>query len=87
MKQSFCLYFIPKTHFHIFNISFSQHTKTFCLDASTNENNDDHNTKCPYIPDHPYRMLIIRGSGSEKKCIARFNKRQDSDELVDKIYL
>ena len=25
-----------------------------------------HNSKCPYIPDYPYRMLIIGGSGSGK---------------------
>ena len=24
----------------------------------------DHNLNWPYIPDHPYRILIIRGSGS-----------------------
>ena len=38
----------------------------FNLDGITNENNKDHNKKCPYIPDHPYKMLIIGGSGSEK---------------------
>ena len=26
----------------------------------------DHNKKWPYIPAHPYRMLIIGGSGSGK---------------------
>ena len=25
-----------------------------------------HNLKWPYIPDHPYRILIIGGSGSGK---------------------
>ena len=25
-----------------------------------------HNSKWPYIPDHPYRLLIIGGSGSGK---------------------
>ena len=25
-----------------------------------------HNLKWPYIPDHPYKILIIGGSGSEK---------------------
>ena len=29
----------------------------------TNENNKKHNEKWPYIPDHPYRMLITGGSG------------------------
>ena len=26
----------------------------------------EHNSNCPYIPDHPYRILIIGGFGSEK---------------------
>ena len=30
------------------------------------ENNEDHNKKWSYIPDHPYRMVIIGGSGSRK---------------------
>ena len=31
----------------------------FNLDDITNENHEDHNLAWPYIPDHPYRMLII----------------------------
>ena len=38
----------------------------FNLDAITNENNKDQNKKCPYIPDHPYRMLIIEVLGQER---------------------
>ena len=38
----------------------------FNLDDIINENNDDHNLKWPYIPDHPYIVLIIGGSGSGK---------------------
>ena len=30
----------------------------------TNENKKKHNPNWPYIPDHPYRILIIRGSGT-----------------------
>ena len=30
------------------------------------ENKTEHNSKWPYIPDHPYRILIIGGSGSGK---------------------
>ena len=26
------------------------------LDNIINENNEEHNEKCPYIPDHPYRF-------------------------------
>ena len=32
----------------------------------TNENKTQHNSKWPYIPDHPYIILIIGGSGSGK---------------------
>ena len=32
----------------------------------TNENKIEHNLKWPYIPDHPYRILIIGSSGSGK---------------------
>ena len=60
----------------------------FKLNDITNENNEDHNRNFPYIPDHPYKMLIIGGSGS-RKTNALFNwiKEQDNDELTDKIYL
>ena len=37
------------------------------LDDITNENNIEYNEKWPYIPDYPYRILIIRGSGSGKR--------------------
>ena len=32
----------------------------------TNENKTEHNPKWRYIPDHPYRMLIVGGSRSGK---------------------
>ena len=38
----------------------------FNLDVFTNGNNKEHNRKLPYIPDHPYRMLMIGGCGSGK---------------------
>ena len=60
----------------------------FNLDDMTNENNKDHNRKWPYIPDLPYRMLIIGGSGSGKtNALLNLKKEQDSDNLIDKIYL
>ena len=41
-----------------------------------------------YIPDHPYRMLIIGGSVSGKTtALLNLIKEQDSDSLIDKIYL
>ena len=38
----------------------------FNLDSITNKNNKEQNKKWPFIPDHPYRILIIGGSGSGK---------------------
>ena len=29
----------------------------------------NHNLNQPYIPDHPFRILIIDGSGSGKPCV------------------
>ena len=55
------------------------------LDSITNENNKKHNEKWPYIPDHPYRILIIGGSGSGKTntLLNLINEQHD----IDKIYL
>ena len=36
------------------------------FDDYSNENIIEHNPKWSYIPDHPYRILIIAGSGSGK---------------------
>ena len=43
------------------------------------------NSKWPYIPDHPYRILIIEGSGSGKRnaLLHLVNNQLD----IDKIYL
>ena len=55
------------------------------LDSITNENNKEHNEKWPYIPDHPYRIIIIGGSGSGKTnaLINLINEQND----IGKIYL
>ena len=55
------------------------------LDDIANENNKEHNEKWPYIPDHPYRIIIIGGSGSGKTnaLINLINEQND----IDKIYL
>ena len=55
------------------------------LDDITNKNNEGHNEKWPYIPDHPYRILIIGGSGSGKtNALLNLIKEQDDS---DKIYV
>ena len=36
------------------------------FDEYVNENKTEHNKNWPYIPDHPYRILIIGASGSGK---------------------
>ena len=36
------------------------------FDDYVNENEIKHNENWPYIPDHPYRILIIGDSGSGK---------------------
>ena len=55
------------------------------LECITNKNNKEHNDKWPYIPDRPYRILIVRGSRSGKTN-ALFNLINEQDDS-DKIYL
>ena len=55
------------------------------VDSIKNENNKEHNEKWLYIPDHPYRILIIGGSRSGKtNTLLHLIKGQDD---TDKIYL
>ena len=55
------------------------------FDDYTNENKTEHNLKWSYIPDHPYRSLIVGGSGSGKAnlLLNLLNNQLD----IDKIYL
>ena len=48
-----------------------------------NENNQEHNEKWPYVPDHPYRILIIGGSGSGRTnaLLNLINKQNDIDMI------
>ena len=55
------------------------------FDEYTNENKKEHNPNWPYIPDHPYRILIIGGSGT-RKTNALLNLIQNQP-YTDKIYL
>ena len=54
-------------------------------DSITNENNKEHNEKWQFIPDHPYRILIIGGSGSGKTNALLSLIKEQGD--IDKIYL
>ena len=57
------------------------------LDSFTNENNEnkEHNKKWPYIPDHPYRIMIIcdPGSGKTNALLNLINEQYN----IDRIYL
>ena len=55
------------------------------FDDYTNENKKQHNSKWPYISDHPYRILITGGSGSGKTN-ALLNLIENQPD-TDKIYL
>ena len=55
------------------------------FDDYANENKIQHNKKWPYILDHPYRILIIGGSGSGKTNVLLNLLENQSD--IDKIYL
>ena len=58
------------------------------LDSITNENNKKRNEKWPYIPDDPYRVLIIGGSRSGKTNTSlNLINEQDYHDVIDKIYL
>ena len=55
------------------------------FDDYVNENRTEHNRNWPYIPDKPYRILIIGGSGSGKtNLLLNLIENQPGN---DKIYL
>ena len=55
------------------------------FDDIVNENKTAHNKKWPYIPDYPYRILIIGCSGSGK-TYALLDLIENQPD-IDKIYL
>ena len=54
------------------------------LDSIANENSKEHNEKQPYIPDYPYIIFIIGGSGSGKTnaLLNLVNEQNDIDNLL-----
>ena len=59
--------------------------KMINFDDYTNENKTEHYSKWPYIPDYPYRVIILGGTGSGKAnaLLNLINNQPD----IDKIYL
>ena len=56
----------------------------FNFDYITKEDIKEHNPNWPEIPDHPYRILIIGGSGSEKTnaLLNLINNEPDIDKKI-----
>ena len=54
-------------------------------DDYANENKTEHNKNWPYIPDNPYRILIIGGSGSWKTNL--LSNLIENQPDIDRIYL
>ena len=48
-----------------------------------NENKTEHNKNWPYTPDHPYRILIIRGSRSRKTVLFNLIENQPDIDKID----
>ena len=57
----------------------------FDFDCITKENIKEHNPNWPEIPDHPYRIFIVGGSGSRKTNVLLNLINREPD--IDKIYL
>ena len=56
------------------------------LDNYANENKTQYKSKWPYIPDHPYRILIIGDSGSGKTN-ALLNLTNNQPDIEKNIFL
>ena len=57
--------------------------KVINFDDYINENKTEHNSKQPYISDHPYRKLIYGASGSGNKdtFLNLINNQPDTDKI------
>ena len=55
------------------------------FDNYGSKNKTEHNENWPYSPDHPYRILIIGGSGSGKTNVL-LNLIENQPD-IDKVYL
>ena len=52
-------------------------------DNIVNNSNEEHNEKWPHIPNHPYGILIIGGSGSGKTntLLYLINEQKDTEKI------
>ena len=59
------------------------HYKMINVESITNENNKEQNEKWLFIQDHPYRILIIGGSGLGKTnaFLNLINEQDDFDKI------
>ena len=75
----------PGLHFYQNYLATFDNIEMINFDEYTNEIKREHNPNWPYIPDHPYRILIIGSSGTGKTnaLLNLINNQQD----IDKIYL
>ena len=71
---------LSKVRFNVKMINFDDYVK----ENKTEQELRSHNKNCPYTPDHPYRILIIGGSGSGKNVLLNLIENQPD---IDKIYL
>ena len=54
----------------------------FNLDNITNEHNEEHNLKQPYIRNHPYNLR-----SGKSNALLTLIKEQDYGNIIDKMYL
>ena len=66
------------------DLFFEIRKKMINFDDYVNEIETKHNKNWPYIPDHPYRILIIGGSGSgETNLLLHLIENQpDIDKII-----
>ena len=84
------LLFHPKNSFLCLQYFILTAYKNFFSTCFNLVENNKHHTKkkWSYIPDHPYKILLIGGSGSGKtNVLLNFTKEQDSNNAIDKIFL
>ena len=75
--ETFLVLFYSKKSFLHHQHNFYNIQKKLDLDHIANENNEKHNLKWLYIPEHPCRLLIIGGSGSGKtNALLKLGKTQ-----------